>query len=102
MHTFKLITLALVLAPVAAQAQPQGQEAPTERVKISDLNLRSPAGRTILARRIDTAAENVCPPADPSTAFLSPAAIKCRAAVVREAQVQIAALAERGVSLAGR
>jgi len=99
MHIFKLITLALALAPVAAHAQSQGL---TARVKISDIDLHSPAGRAILARRVNTAAEQVCLPVNTSTVMLQTEVAQCRAAAVRGAEVQIAALAQGDVTMASR
>ena len=102
MHIFKLITLALALAPVAAHAQSQGEKGRIERVKTSDIDLHSPAGRAILARRVNTAAEQACQPVNTSTVMLQAEVVQCRSFAVRGAQLQIDALAQRDVTMASR
>lgn len=74
-----LSTLALFLAPVAAN------HGPDVRVSYADLNLASPAGRAELDRRIDRALDTVCPAAPTRLLAEVEAVERCRA----EARTQI-------------
>lgn len=51
---------ALVIAPVAATAQPAGNEPLTMQVRYDDINLSTTTGRSKLDARIASAARKVC------------------------------------------
>ena len=92
MRTILIITAAFVTlsaTPALAQ-QPVRQE-----VRVSDINLTSPAGRARLERRISAAIETVCGSYAGATAQEMSEIDRCRATARASVETRLAALRSR-------
>ncbi len=56
----RVAILALLLVGTAAAAAPRSLGEVREQVRVSDLNLASPAGQRVVQRRIEAAVKRVC------------------------------------------
>lgn len=78
------LTLAMVTASAPASATALSSQYHQTSVQFSDLDLASPAGQKTLERRLNAAAELVCPVED---RFVD---MQCRAVAVERARAEIA------------
>ncbi len=74
----------MALGATAAQASTSALDAPPVVVHYSDLDLSTTAGAEMLYKRIESAAEKVCPSADSQLLIQYRAGVRCRAAVVAQ------------------
>lgn len=91
-------TLVLAALPVAALST--AAHAAPLTIKVSDLNLGSPAGREVLDQRVDHAARNFCRGELGTVGNRFNTVAACRAGIRAEAAEKIAAM--RTVSYAAR
>ena len=90
----------LAAAPVSAMDP--GREVVRVRIVHADLNLADTAGRATLQSRIDRAVRHACRPSQRGLSAIVDAA-RCRAEMLRDADVQVAAIKPRAsVELAAR
>jgi UrcA family protein len=84
-----MIGTALIAAPAFAQ----NVESLTVSIKTADLDLASAQGRARLDRRVRQAAGQICGADEPRSIAMREAFTRCRAEVLSDADVKIAAMA---------
>lgn len=83
-----IFSLALAVATTPALAVDGSEGAPTRHVRVSDLNITTPAGIAALDRRINVAARAICDSPDQSDLRAKIAYRQCVAATRQAAQPQ--------------